>query len=183
MLAVSMSGEKLKPLIIFQAQAANGKVSKDTESYDVRANYTVASKGFCDTTTMLCWIDKCLKPFLEARGGGTGKAPSILMLDNFKAHLTKPVKDALSKLGCFHIPLPANTTSVTQILDVGVNAPFKANYKAAYLNWMANQENRLKAKVSRQLCAKWMSDSWENVTFETIKNTSRKIFEDVFQMG
>ena len=50
-----MSGEKLKPLIIFFP--ANGKVFKDTESYDVRANYTVASKGFCDTTSMVCWID------------------------------------------------------------------------------------------------------------------------------
>ena len=105
------------------------------------------------------------------------------MLDNFKAHLTKPVKDALSKLGCIQIALPANTTSVTQILDVGVNAPFKSYYKTEYLNWLADQENRLKAKVTRKLCAKWMSDSWEIISSETIKNTSRKIFVDVLQMG
>jgi hypothetical protein len=52
LLAVSLSGEKLIPLLVFIAQAKNGKVKKETDDYDRRNVYDVSPKGFSDTPVM-----------------------------------------------------------------------------------------------------------------------------------
>jgi hypothetical protein len=182
LLGVSFSGNKLMPLIVFQAKATQGKVYKEAQTFDDRAAYVVSEKGFCNTYVMLEWIRLCLKPYLESKGGGVNGKLSIVMMDNFGAHSTRPVLEALSEIGVMLVSLPANTTCLTQVLDVGVNAPFKAYYKNMYTAWMAEQADVLKARVSRKLCSDWMAASWEKVSRESILNTVKKIFVDVLSM-
>ncbi len=170
------------PLIVFQAKATQGKVYKEAQTFDDRAAYVVSEKGFCNTYVMLEWIRLCLKPYLESKGGGVNGKLSIVMMDNFGAHSTRPVLEALSEIGVMLVSLPANTTCLTQVLDVGVNAPFKAYYKNMYTAWMAEQADVLKARVSRKLCSDWMAASWEKVSRESILNTVKKIFVDVLSM-
>ena len=49
LLAVALSGEKLTPLVVFKAAALNGKVAKETKTYDLRGKYNVGPAGFCDS--------------------------------------------------------------------------------------------------------------------------------------
>jgi hypothetical protein len=70
LLAVSLSGNKLIPFVVFNAVSLNGKVLKETETYDKRARYSVGPKGFCDTRIMLAWIEEVLTPYILANGGG-----------------------------------------------------------------------------------------------------------------
>jgi hypothetical protein len=64
---------------------------------------------------------------------------------------------ALADIGCILVPLPANATSSLQILDVGVNKPFKDYYKREKESWQV--ENIVENKVSRELCASWIAKS------------------------
>jgi hypothetical protein len=63
-------------------------------------------------------------------------------------------------------------TSSVQILDVGINKPFKDRMKAHYNNFMITNSS---GKVTRDLMGKWIADSWEYIPATFITNTARKI--------
>ena len=98
---------------------------------------------------------------------------SFLMMVNYKAHLTKETRFAISECACVFIPLPSNMTSKLQILDVGVNKPFKNYYEHQRDKWAV--ENEHAQKVSRKLCAEWTCNAWEDLKESTVINTARKI--------
>jgi hypothetical protein len=100
----------LKPFVVFAATALNGKVLKETDIYVRRCVYGVGPCGFSDTRFMVEWINTCLKPYILA-------------------HLTTETRNAMHEEGCIFIPLLANSTSKVQLFDVGINKPFKNNYK------------------------------------------------------
>ena len=166
--------------MVFIAMAKLGKVKKETDQYDKRMVYGVSPKGFSDTEIMLEWITLCLKPYILENGGGpnSGKI-TVVMMDNYKAHLTKPTRNAMAELGVVFIQLPPNCTSVVQILDVGVNKPFKDYYSWQRDQWMLNYINSnssyIVPGVSSAQCAEWASDAWDEVRSDTIVNTARKI--------
>jgi hypothetical protein len=95
------------------------------------------------------------------------------MMDNYTSHLTTETRNALHEVGCIFISLPANSTSKVQLLDVGINKPFKDYYKRQRNKWMV--DNLLETKVTRDMCATWISNSWEEVKRSSILNTARKI--------
>lgn len=68
------------------------------------------------------------------------------MMDNYTAHLTGPVRDALHANGVLLLPLPPNTTSLVQILDVGVNKPFKDYYRREMQIWQVENETENKVQ-------------------------------------
>ena len=59
-------------------------------------------------------------------------------------------------------------TSKLQVLDVGVNKPFKEYVKQCYERFMVQNAGR---KVCRLDVAKWVEEAWERVSTETICNT------------
>ena len=63
-----------------------------------------------DATVMSYWISECLTPY------HTENRPALLMMDKFKAHLVKPVREELAKNRWSQLNLPANMTSRVQIL-------------------------------------------------------------------
>lgn len=111
------------------------------------------------------------------------------MFDNFKAHLTSKVRDALAGLltltteaGCLLTTLPPNMTSKVQILDVGINKPFKSHMNNSWLPFLldAIEDETHSKKVSRKDMSKWIGDSWDLITPQTIQRTSRHIgFTDI----
>ena len=60
-------------------------------------------------------------------------------------------------------------TSKLQVLDVGVNKPFKGYVRDAYENWMV--ANPHGTKVKRQDVAQWFWTAWERLSETTILNT------------
>ena len=120
---------------------------------------------------MVDWVDKCLKPHILKNGGGAGSnVVSLLMMDNYGSHLTSDTRIAIAKIGCVLIPLPANSTSVVQILDVGVNKPFKQYYERREEQWKLESDVEL-ARVDRKICAQWLNEAWSIVKSSTIINT------------
>ena len=60
-------------------------------------------------------------------------------------------------------------TSKLQVLDVGVNKPFKGFVRNAYEDWMV--ANPHGTKVKRQDVAQWVWTAWLRVSQSTILNT------------
>jgi len=68
------------------------------------------------------WFDELFLPFVRLKHGTT--TPILLLLDNAPAHDT-----AFTRENVTVIPLPVNTTSVIQPMDMGIIAAFKKRYK------------------------------------------------------
>jgi hypothetical protein len=90
-LAVSLDGRKLTPLIVFKGKPGKTIEKNLHKENDPRTVSCVQENAYCDEKIMLQWIEKCLKPFLR-----DDPQPSLIMFANFKAHLTSPVRKALS---------------------------------------------------------------------------------------
>ncbi|RLO02400.1 hypothetical protein DYB28_010205 [Aphanomyces astaci] len=62
--------------------------------------------------------------------GESIEEPSVVLMDNYECHVSvASYKIMYEELGTHLCPLPANSTSVCQPLDVGVMAPFKRNLR------------------------------------------------------
>jgi hypothetical protein len=82
----------------------------------------------------------------EAWGGFIGKAqpgPLALYVDNLKCHVSTESQEALAV-----VPLPKNTTSVLQPLDVGVMGPFKQKLRAITLSYELSAVGASNSNVS-----------------------------------
>jgi len=57
--------------------------------------------------------------------GGLLKKPSLLVCDQFKAHVTELTKRLATKMKTHLAAIPGGLTSPLQPLDISVNKPFK----------------------------------------------------------
>ncbi len=135
-LAVALNGAKLKPLVVFKGKVTGSVASKlksSSSNYDPRVHCCVQEKAYCDESIMKIWIEHCFKLYVNTAGV---KQLSLLMMDNFSPHQLKSVRDQLAENICILSLLPANMTSKLQILDVGINKPFKDYMKAQYTQFL-----------------------------------------------
>ncbi|KAJ2984896.1 hypothetical protein HDV02_000867, partial [Globomyces sp. JEL0801] len=59
---------------------------------------------------------------------------------------------------------------------VGINRPFKAHVQAYQEQFMIEHVNdSSNPKITRELMSKWIADSWEKISCQTIKNTAHHI--------
>ncbi|ETV75914.1 hypothetical protein H257_09875 [Aphanomyces astaci] len=92
--------EKL-PLLIIVKGTPGGDIERfEVPTYLPDPVYAVQEKAYMDQRVWSMYLREVLKPALDS--------PSVLLADNLKCH-----------------PLPANTTSVLQPLDVAIMGPFK----------------------------------------------------------
>ena len=69
--------------------------------------------------------------------------------------------------------IPAGYTSKLQVLDVGINKPFKDNMCNLFREFQVNNvENN---KITREIVATWINMAWSIITKEMIMNTWRHV--------
>ena len=90
----------------------------------------VAKSGSMDWHLMLDYIEKVLKPISEKQ------PPSIIIMDDYKAHRKAQVIQKLNSLKISHEIIPGGFTSSLQPLDVSLNKPFKDYYREEWNKWM-----------------------------------------------
>lgn len=71
--------------------------------------------------------------------------------------------------------IPAGTTCRAQVLDVGINKPFKTHYKSEITRWMVDNSLESGNKVGRAEVISMVFGSWTLIRSETIVNTFRTI--------
>ena len=141
------------------------------------------------------WLDKYVKPFIEARGGGEHAGKSSLHQDPAKAHITKKVKEKCEKLNIIVIFIPASLTYKYQFVDLYFAATFKKFYSNAWTAWFVGQlqkayENKEGAyrpkslnyiKPSMSLCIIWANQAYEKMKLK--KPMFKRKAKDVYMRG
>lgn len=169
LLGVTKSGEKLPPFLIFKGKP-NGRIAREWTGktrFSSSSIYTVQEKAWVEKTVFSYWVDKIWKPFCE------NKDHTYLLMDEFAVHLMAHCVNRIQDCGTEVDFILGGYTSKLQVLDVGVNKPFKYYVKEAYEKFMIN--NTARNKVSRLDVATWVVEAWHKVTPETITNTWESI--------
>ncbi|KAI3655925.1 hypothetical protein MP638_006061, partial [Amoeboaphelidium occidentale] len=175
-LAVTATGKKLPPMIVFKG-TPGGKIEKEFKSakynYPDGQLYAVQEKGWTDTRIMLMWVEKILKPYLYKNMGNSPYAH--LIIDSFAVHYVREVAVAIQNAGALISYIPGGGTSKIQVLDVGINKPFKNYLQSQWMAWMVEKNKVNTKKVSRVDVSGFINNSWDRVTEQTICNTWKKI--------
>jgi DDE superfamily endonuclease len=173
LLAVSASGEKLKPLIVFKGKPnSNSHNSVENElrtlGYPEEAVYCVQKKAWCDTRVFSLWVEKVWAPFCESRNN----EKTMFIMDRHGTHVK--CADLVKECNTIVVFIPAGYTSKLQVLDVGVNKPFKQHARGEYVMFLQNRNNPGQLP-SRFDVANWIVRAWEQISVPTILNTWRKV--------
>jgi hypothetical protein len=143
------------------------KWTKEGNEFPNDCVYEVQAKAWVDQYNFPKWIDdKVWKPYTEGKN-------SYLHMDQFKVHLMNDSVSRIQDCGTEVDFIPAGYTGALQVLDVGLNKPFKDYMRDEYEKYMC-QPGETK-KVTRLLIAKWVSSAWAKITVPTITNTWTKI--------
>ena len=172
LLGVSLSGEKLTPLLIFKrVPGKNGRIVRefvsDKFNYPAEMTYSVQVNAWMDEDTMLFWIEHVWKPWTFDKIGST-----YLIMDEFSAHMTSKVLRALEALGTVVDFIIGGYTSRLQPLDDGINKPFKGFLRDQFEMFMVKNQTK---NPDRSEVSRWVSLSWNSISSLTILNTWRRI--------
>ena len=182
LLGVAMDGSKLPPFIVWKGKRS-GMIIREVTSQALNHGYpedlvmSVQKNGWMDEELMLEWTERVWKPWVTSRGF-INKA-SLLIMDKFAGHMVGKVVDALGDCGTDLEFIVGGYTSKLQVLDVGINRPFKAQCGKEFEKFIQNNPpdpvTKKQKKPHRKDVAAWVVESWSAIREDTILNTWRRI--------
>jgi len=114
------------------------------------------------------------KPYAQSIEGHT-----MLILDQFQAHLTASVREAIAACNTELEIIPGGYTSKLQAMDVGLNKPFKDRMRWKMEEHMTASVE-VEEKITRQVVSKWIESSWDGLPAMMFNNTFAHIFSKEF---
>lgn len=164
-LCCSLEGEKLEPLII--GKYKNPRCMKNFNLKDFRVLYFSSKNAWMTTEIFQTWLTMLNAEMIKQ------SRKIVLVLDNASCH---------KSLECSNVKLlflPKNTTSLIQPLDMGIIKTFKTYYVNTLMNFFLNEResSNFLSKLNIRQAIVIISEAWEMLTVETIKNCWNKINE------
>ncbi|CAI7878614.1 unnamed protein product [Closterium sp. NIES-54] len=141
MLAVTASGLKLPPYVVFKR--------KTIPKVPIPAGVVVRAqdKGWMDESLVQDWITQVMVPFLKPLRESTGRRrEALVVLDSYRGHLTEAVGQTMRMFRLSRVVIPGGCTPLVQPLDVSINRAFKCG-----------------------LVLRWIDESWEAIPEELVK--------------
>ncbi|KAK6317614.1 hypothetical protein J4Q44_G00130140 [Coregonus suidteri] len=163
-LACQANGQKLPPMIIFKRKTL------PKENFPAGVVIKASPKGWMDEEKMSEWLREI---YVKRPGGFFHTAPSLLIYDSMRAHITDAVKKKVKQTNSELAVIPGGLTKELQPLDIGVNRAFKARLRAAWEQWMTEGEHTF-TKTGRQRRAtyaticQWIVDAWADISVSTV---------------
>ena len=168
LLGVTLSGQKLPPFVIFKGMP-NGRIAREwtgSTEYPSTSIYAVQQKAWIDERTFLEWIRKVWGPFCA------GKSSTYLLMDECTVHLMSSCLDAIQDCGTEVDFVIRGYTSKLQVLDVGINKPFKDYVRQSYEEFMVENTGRKSTCLD---VAKWITSAWNKIKTASICHTWESI--------
>ena len=169
-LACMADGTKLPPMVIFKRK------TMPKESFPPGVVVHVHEKGWMDEGGMLLWLEKCW----GRRPGGSTSPRSLLVWDQFRAHLTDRVKLRTKNGHNTDVAvIPGGLTSILQPLDVSVNHPFKSHLRGQWSAWMASGAPQRTAAGNLKrpplpTVVQWVKNAWDSIDAKIIQKSFKK---------
>lgn len=170
-----MKSKKLPPYIIFKGKP-NGRICREwtgpNSIYPRDCVYAVQEKAWVDRSVFMTWISKVWKPFCH------DKTSTYLLMEKCSVHMCSECIQQIQSYGTEVDFIVSGYTSKLQVLDVGVNRPFKDFLREKYEHFMTLNEGTPK----RIDIAQWVSNAWKKVSTSSITNilSSIGIAEPIF---
>ena len=192
-LTIFKSGRKGRIMIIFKAAAPpkDRPPRRNTVAHEIQHrlpdtegnHYPPENECFLHCTptansngeaTLLYYNEVFLRE-VDAEEDGTLKRPACLLLDDFRGHSDKRVKEVTKNVVDLHWEIMAGgITPKAQPLDVLVNKVFKGHFRDLFQQWSltapTNEKGHPKAP-SRQLLATWAVEAWNMVPEELVRKS------------
>jgi hypothetical protein len=131
----------------------------------------VQDTAWMDQKHFLDWNTRVWTPFIQ-RPAASGHG-SYMIMDQFKVHLMRNCLNAIQNTGTEVDFVIGGYTGCVQILDKGVNRPFKYYALEEFENWMLT--NLSFPRPTRGEVAFWVNTAWNKIMEETIKNTWKSV--------
>lgn len=162
-------GGKLPPMVIFKRKTP----PKDKFPSGVVIHQH--PKGWMDEPGVIKWLSSVW----ERRNGGLLKKPSLLVWDQFKAHLTDKVKGKLKDNKTVQAVIPGGLTGTLQPLDVSLNKPFKAAMREQWATWMGEGKGELTVKGNMKrpplpTVVSWVKTAWDRIPADMVQRSFLK---------
>ena len=158
MLAISVSGEKLKPMVIHKGKTQRCLTNLDLGN-DIVGAYS--KNGWINGLLMIKFLQDSVLPFTQGR-------PCALSLDDFDAHWTNEVQIFAAANHIELIRVPPGITGDFQSLDVRINGILKMRqFKMQRLERIENPAR----KFNLQDAVRYFKSGWSKVTRCDIKSS------------
>ena len=167
-LMVGADGCKFPATILFKGAKKTGVLSeKIMQKLVIPENVRVYStaRGWWTTLFDRKWLPDYIKQKHQA---------GCLIRDQATVHCNVACRFFLEEKGIEQIFIPTGLTGTYQLLDVGVNYPFKCYLKKSYHEWRDGRTKVTKKgylkKPDRQDFINFVSSAWEKITVSTVQN-------------
>lgn len=127
MFAVTGDGHVLEPYVVYKA---TNLYSSWTEGGPRNTRYNRTPSGWFDMDCFEDWIITSIIPYFKKLEGR-----KVLIGDNLASHISINVVKELQKYNIDMVFLPANSTHLTQPLDVAFFRPLKIAWRKILLQW------------------------------------------------
>jgi hypothetical protein len=154
----TMDGEKLPLYIIFKcANTMWSLIKKEFNDVEARTKfgypegqfYTVQPKAWMDQDHMLDWVKCVWDPY--NKGSHCDGQDMYLLMEELLVHFMHYVCNSKNKCGTEVEFIPEGYTGCLQILDKGVNKPFKGYLREEFERWMMSNGSRTRLPSGLQL--------------------------------
>ncbi|XP_047142863.1 uncharacterized protein LOC124817109 [Hydra vulgaris] len=132
MICVNTNGELLPPYVVYKAESL---WNTWMEYGPPKARCNRSKSGWFDSTCLLL-------PRLKK-----AQRRSVIIGDNVSSHLSIAVLDACQSNNIEFVALPANSTHLTQPLDVAYFRPMKINWRKILCEWKEKGKGRRVASL------------------------------------
>ncbi|RHY46796.1 hypothetical protein DYB34_008583 [Aphanomyces astaci] len=169
---IASDGTKLPLMFVIRGTPGGRIESTEVPTFPPGHYYAVQEKAWMDGRVWAQYLREVLGESIEE--------PSVVLLDNFECHVSdESYKIMYEELGAHLCPLPPNSTSVCQPLDVGVMAPFKRNLRNLWLleeQIVGDDEDPFSptACQKRMAMVKRAIAAWDMVSDDVIRRSCEK---------
>ena len=98
-------------------------------------------------------MEKVLKPYVESAPEGI---VPLLLLDSYHCHVMASVVNEIQDLGVEGEHIPGSCTYLCQLVDIGINKPYKKHMRQQWELWMISE-----GMVEGTIIVGSSSDSWK----------------------